>query len=174
MSRGGAAVIALGAAFLVAGCGTGGIAKGGDQSKGGALFVQKCGSCHTLSAAQTKGTVGPNLDDAFSSDRRQGYKQSTIQQVVRDQIELASAPMPKNLYTGNNADAVAAYVADMTAVLANASKQIRRGGPIVIVVNDSRNLYQQILNDSGLVLEDEITRHVNRRTGRRRSRSSGR
>ena len=121
MSRGGAAVIALGAAFLVAGCGTGGIAKGGDQSKGGALFVQKCGSCHTLSAAQTKGTVGPNLDDAFSSDRRQGYKQSTIQQVVRDQIELASAPMPKNLYTGNNADAVAAYVAACAGVESAAS-----------------------------------------------------
>jgi hypothetical protein len=68
---------------------------------------------------------------------------------------------------GTSSRAVAAYVADMTAVLANASRQIRRGGPIVIVVNDSRNLYQRILNDSGLVLEDEITRHVNRRTGRR-------
>ena len=35
----------------------------------------------------------------------------TIQQVVRDQIELASPPMPANLVTGSNADAVAAYVA---------------------------------------------------------------
>ena len=45
MSRDGAAVIALLAAFLVAGCGTGGIAKGGDQSRGKTLFQQKCSGC---------------------------------------------------------------------------------------------------------------------------------
>jgi mono/diheme cytochrome c family protein len=35
----------------------------------------------------------------------------TIQQVVRDQIELAEPPMPANLVTGRDADDVAAYVA---------------------------------------------------------------
>ena len=109
--RSGIAVLALAAALLAAGCGTGGLTKGGDPAQGGGLFVKKCGSCHTLAAAQTKGTVGPNLDDAFASDRQQGYKEITIQQIVRDQIELANAPMPKNLYTGQEADAVAAYVA---------------------------------------------------------------
>ncbi len=39
--------------------------------------------------------------------------------------------------------------------------------PVVIVVNDSRNLYPQILNEAGLVLEERLRRHVNRRTGRR-------
>jgi cytochrome c2 len=102
--------------LLAAGCGTGGLAKGGDPAQGGPLFVQKCGSCHTLAAAQTKGTVGPNLDDAFSSARRQGYKQSTIQQVVRDQIEIAGGRMPANLVRGGNAVAVAAYVAACAAV----------------------------------------------------------
>jgi cytochrome c6 len=29
---------------------------------GGQLFKANCGSCHTLSAAGTSGTVGPNLD----------------------------------------------------------------------------------------------------------------
>jgi cytochrome c6 len=43
--------------------------------------------------------------------RRQGFKEVTIQQVVRDQIELAEPPMPANLVTGSNADDVAAYVA---------------------------------------------------------------
>jgi hypothetical protein len=37
----------------------------------------------------------------------------------------------------------------------------------VIVVNDSRELYPRILEASGLVLERRLTRHVNRRTGRR-------
>jgi cytochrome c2 len=114
--RGAAAVLVSATALLAAGCGTGGIVKGGDPTKGGALFAQKCGSCHTLSTAQTKGTVGPNLDDAFSSDRQQGYKLSTIEQIVRDQIELANPPMPKNLYTGADADSVAAYVAACAGV----------------------------------------------------------
>src|SRR4051794_41521276 len=48
-------------------------AKGGDTSadpvKGKQLFVQRCGSCHVLSRAGTKGTTGPNLDAAFSPAR---------------------------------------------------------------------------------------------------------
>ncbi len=109
--RGGAAVLALAVALLTAGCGTGGIASGGDQSTGKKLFVSKCAGCHTLADAASHGTVGPNLDDAFAYSRRQGFKQVTIEQVVRDQIELASGKMPKNLVTGSDADSVAAYVA---------------------------------------------------------------
>jgi len=105
-------LVLIGSAFLLAGCGTGGMASGhGDQQNGQKLFQSKCGGCHTLAAAGSHGTQGPNLDDAFAYDRRQGFKQVTIQQVVRDQIELASPPMPANLVTGSNADAVAAYVA---------------------------------------------------------------
>lgn len=114
--RGPAAVLVCATALLAAGCGTGGIVKGGDQSKGGTLFVKNCGSCHTLSAAQTKGVVGPNLDNAFAYDRQQGYEDSTIQQVVRDQIEIAGGRMPANLVTGTNADSVAAYVAACAGV----------------------------------------------------------
>ena len=114
--RGGAAVLALAATLLAAGCGTGGIAKGGDQSRGKTLFTQKCGGCHTLADAGTNGAVGPNLDDAFGSDRLQGYKDSTIEQVVRDQIELAAGQMPPNLVKDADADAVAAYVAAVAGV----------------------------------------------------------
>jgi hypothetical protein len=39
-------------------------------------------------------------------------------------------------------------------------------GKVVIVVNDSRALYADILDRSGLVLEARHRRHVNRRTGR--------
>ena len=39
--------------------------------------------------------------------------------------------------------------------------------PCVIVVNDRRGLYPDILERSGLRLEDRLERHVNRRTGRR-------
>ena len=69
--------------------------------------------------------------------------------------------------SGTSKGATAEYVADMTAVFANAASQLRRNAPIVIVVNDSRSLYPAILSGSGLSLEEVITRHVNRRTGRR-------
>jgi mono/diheme cytochrome c family protein len=111
------AVLLSATALLAAGCGTGGISKSGDPAKGGALFVkgangkQSCASCHTLKAAGAKGVIGPNLDDAFAYDRQQGYKESTITQVVRDQIEIAGGRMPANLVTGEDAKDVAAYVA---------------------------------------------------------------
>ncbi len=110
MRRGGA-LLALATALLAAGCGTGGLSKSGDTDQGKTLFLAKCAGCHTLAAAGSHGTQGPNLDDAFAYDRRQGFKQVTIEQVVRDQIELAEPPMPANLVTGTDADDVAAYVA---------------------------------------------------------------
>jgi cytochrome c oxidase subunit 2 len=83
--------------------------------------VSKCGSCHTLAGAGTTGKVGPDLDAAFGPSREQGFKESTIRQIVRDQIHLPSPPqgspgfptMPANLVTGADADAVAAYVASV-------------------------------------------------------------
>jgi DNA modification methylase len=63
---------------------------------------------------------------------------------------------------------VKGYCDDIVAVLARARRSLRRGGKIVIVVNDRRGLYDGILAAAGLKLEDRILRHVNRRTGRRR------
>jgi cbb3-type cytochrome c oxidase subunit III len=110
-------VLVAAAALLAAGCGTGGKASGqADQQNGQALFTKSCAACHTLAAAGTNGTVGPNLDDAFRADRTQGFKQSTIQNVVLDQIRQASAPMPRNLVKGQDAQDVAAYVAAVAGV----------------------------------------------------------
>jgi cbb3-type cytochrome c oxidase subunit III len=101
-----------GAALLLAGCGTGGKASGtGDQQNGQKLFQAKCAGCHTLAAAGAQGTVGPNLDDAFRGDKQQGFKDSTIQNVVLLQIRQPSMPMPASLVKGKDAQDVAAYVA---------------------------------------------------------------
>ena len=106
------AALGAGAALLAAGCGTGGLARGNpDTANGAKLFTSKCAACHTLAAANASGTIGPNLDDAFRADKQQGFKQSAIVNVVLDQIRLANPPMPKNLYTGQEAEDVAAYVA---------------------------------------------------------------
>ena len=63
------------AALLTAGCGTGGLQTGAaDKARGKQLFVEKCGSCHTLADAGTQGRIGPNLDDAFSGSRAAGFR----------------------------------------------------------------------------------------------------
>jgi DNA modification methylase len=63
---------------------------------------------------------------------------------------------------------VKGYCDDIAAVLDRARRSLRRGGKVVIVVNDRRGLYDGILAAAGLEIEDRILRHVNRRTGRRR------
>ncbi|HEU0303123.1 MAG TPA: cytochrome c [Gaiellaceae bacterium] len=118
--------IAVVAALLAAGCGgagTGGLSSGGDTARGEELFKQQCGSCHTLAAAATAGTVGPNLDDAFASVRAQGFEASSIQQLVAGQIKFpvtepstGEPGMPADLVTGDDVDAVAAYVASVAGV----------------------------------------------------------
>jgi len=120
-------------AVLAAGCGTGGVASAGgppDTQSGQQLFTANCGSCHTLSAAGTNGTIGPNLDNAFAADVKQGFPQSAIENAVLDQIRLGSGelatyssgklgsfkvgtPMPANIVKGQDAIDVAAYVASV-------------------------------------------------------------
>jgi cbb3-type cytochrome c oxidase subunit III len=110
-----AALLSL-AALALAGCGTGGLEdESGDATQGKLLFIQKCGSCHTLRDADSRGKIGPNLDDAFAGPRSEGFDQSTIEQVVRHQIDYAAAPMPRDLVEGEEADAVATYVAEVAA-----------------------------------------------------------
>jgi len=122
------------AALLAAGCGTGGVANTGqapDTQSGQTLFKQSCGSCHTLQAAGTAGTIGPNLDDAFAASRQEGFSQNSIENVVLDQIRLGSGSlatyttvnngkgltpqttMPANIVKGQDAVNVAAYVASV-------------------------------------------------------------
>jgi DNA modification methylase len=63
---------------------------------------------------------------------------------------------------------VKGYCDDITAVLSRARRALRRGGKIVVVVNDRRGLYDGIIAAAGLRIEDRLLRHVNRRTGRRK------
>jgi cbb3-type cytochrome c oxidase subunit III len=127
------------AALLAAGCGTGGVASGAqrpDTQNGQQLFTQKCAACHTLAAAGSSGTIGPNLDNAFGSDAKQGYSQSSIENVVLDQIRLGSGeiatyttnkkfttqtPMPADLVKGQDAIDVAAYVASVAGSAGSSS-----------------------------------------------------
>ena len=136
-------------ALLGAGCGTVGRVTSGDPGRGQQLFVKNCGVCHTLGAAGTSGTVGPNLDAAFAYDRKQHFKGSSIADIVRGQIAYAVPPMPRDLVNGEDADSVALFVA------ANAGKPgTGKGGKIT--ATDGKTIFQtagctgcHTLKDSG-------------------------
>jgi DNA methylase len=100
----------------------------------------------------------PGLID-YHEQHRYSYELLGLRDLRRQEIGAAAA--------GTSLRALDVYVADMTAVFANAAAQLPRRAPIVIVVNDARALYPSILAGAGLRLERELTRHVNRRTGRR-------
>jgi len=138
-----AAAGGLALAIALAGCGTGGISKGAaDQELGKKLFLGKggCAGCHTLAAAGSTGTIGPNLDDAFAEARAQGYKESAIRNIVHDQIKypgqyetapnnpsFLKANMPANLVQGQDAQDVAAFVAANAGVQGFAESQLISG-----------------------------------------------
>lgn len=116
-----------------------------DLIAGKKLFVERCGSCHQLSRADTKGTQGPDLDEAFQHALASGMERSGIQGAVHEQIlhpaNLAKdnkVYMPPNLVTGDDARDVAAYVAEVvarpgkdTGLLAEAVKKPGGGEPAV-------------------------------------------
>jgi len=116
---GGACVLVLGL-LVAAGCGSGGLSEGEgvNTAEGKQLFTQRCGQCHELAAAGTKGQIGPNLDAAFGPGREEGFDESTIREIVRQQIKYPTnnkeSPqnpvMPADLVKGDDVDAVAAYV----------------------------------------------------------------
>jgi plastocyanin len=76
-------------------------------------FVAKCGACHTLARAETKGTVGPNLDEAFRYAVAEAHGRSAIHGVVEHQVLFPNPEglMPKELVRGSALNDVAAYVA---------------------------------------------------------------
>ncbi len=106
--------MALLAAFGLAACGFGeegvSVSKDDPNHEGAVLFATHCSGCHTLSAAGTQGsgnrgerTQGPNLnqrtesyDDALFAIQNGGF---------------SGAIMPQNIVVGEEAEAVARFVA---------------------------------------------------------------
>lgn len=103
------AISALAAGSLVlSACGRDNV----DLVNGKTLFTSRCGSCHTMARAGSKGTQGPNLDAAFVTPRKDGMTAGTIRGIVRHQIAYPrrGSIMPSNLVKDQDASDVAAYV----------------------------------------------------------------
>jgi len=140
LSRAGALAALAAAALVASGCTNTGSEQSANTVAGKQLFVKKCGSCHTLRRAGTKGNVGPNLDSAFINAREQRQGDDAIRGVVQGQILYPGrgGVMPANLLHGQQVNDVAAYVSQVvakpgqdTGLLANAVKAAGGGKPAV-------------------------------------------
>jgi cytochrome c553 len=124
-----------------------------------------------MAAAGTTQTIGPNLDHAFGADREQGFEDSSIQQIVADQIRLPLEPatcpgpasrakgfkkacqegapvtptgstvMPANLVTGQDLKDVSAFVAKCAGNTEDKTCQPSGGGKIP--ATDGKDIFQQ-------------------------------
>jgi hypothetical protein len=79
----------------------------------------------------------------------------------RRDLELGAAER------GVSAKAIRDYVDGIAAAFGNVRTALPARAPVVIVINDRRDLYPEILERAGLAIEARYRRHVNRRTGRR-------
>jgi DNA modification methylase len=100
----------------------------------------------------------PGLID-YHEQHRYAYELLGLADRRHDEIGAAAS--------GRGRSAIDAYVNGMSEVFGNARQQLAPNAWVLVVVNDSKALYPSILDNAGLVLEERITRHVNRRTGRR-------
>jgi mono/diheme cytochrome c family protein len=118
-------------ALAASGCGT----TTADVDRGRSLFVQNCGNCHAMAQAGTSAMIGPDLDDAFAAARASGQTGSTIEGVVKAQVENPrpstenpAVSMPAEIVTGQDLDDVAAYIGEYAGVPGAAPPKVA-GGP---------------------------------------------
>jgi mono/diheme cytochrome c family protein len=115
---------ALLAAFGLSACGMGeegvAVSKGDPNYNGAVLFATHCSGCHTLSAAGTQGTgnrglrtQGPNLNG-----RTETYEDALF---AIQNGGFSGAIMPQNIVVGEEAEAVARFVAKFAGEEAESS-----------------------------------------------------
>jgi mono/diheme cytochrome c family protein len=107
------AALSLSAGALAA-CGEQGITSPSSQRPAADIFVEHCSGCHTLKQAGTEGSAtdvrtreykdGPNFNQRTETA-------NCVLYAIRNG-GFSSGPMPQNIVTGREADAVAKYVSE--------------------------------------------------------------
>ena len=101
------------AALSLSACGSEGIQVSSDDPsyEGAVLFSERCSGCHTLTAAGAEGSAnralrnqGPNLDERVETPEDVIF-------AIRNG-GFSGAIMPQNIVVGDDADAVAEFVAE--------------------------------------------------------------
>jgi mono/diheme cytochrome c family protein len=102
---------------------------GNDQevdTRGATLFAERCAGCHTLDAAGTEGSnpeervAGPNFDN-----RRETKEQ--VLYAIRNG-GFSGSIMPQNIVVGEDAEAVAEFVAEYAGKSAQSPPGLTPGG----------------------------------------------
>ena len=104
------------AACVLTSCGGGGDKSSSDSDSAGAkvFAAAGCGNCHTLSAAESTGTVGPNLDQSKPEKDR-----------VAQQVRNGGVGMPSF-----SDELSAGEIDDVAAFVANATRKATGGGSV--------------------------------------------
>ena len=100
----------------------------------------------------------PGLID-YHEQHRYAYELLGLDDLRERELGAAAA--------GSSREALGRYVEGVAAVLGRSSEALEPGAPLLVVVNDRRELYPEVLERAGLRLDGRYRRHVNRRTGRR-------
>ena len=74
------------------------------EKEGRELFGRRCAECHTLKAANAIAEVGPNLDQLRPN-------KALVLDAIKNGRARGNGQMSANLYTGQDADDVASFVA---------------------------------------------------------------
>ena len=89
-----------------------GIKLNGQEEKGRELFGERCRNCHTLKAANAVAQVGPNLDNLRPP-------RNLVLQAIREGRARGNGAMAADLVEGDEAEAVAAFVAKVAGKVAD-------------------------------------------------------
>lgn len=86
---------------------TGGIELTAQEAHGRELFGQRCRNCHSLDAANASASVGPDLDELRPPA-------GLVLNAIEEGRSRGNGQMPADLVEGEDAEAVAAFVAKAT------------------------------------------------------------
>jgi mono/diheme cytochrome c family protein len=101
-------------ATALAGCGEQGITSPPSERPAADIFVEHCSGCHTLKQAGTEGSATDVRTREYKDGPNFNQRTETVNCVlfaIRNG-GFSSGPMPQNIVTGDEAQAVAKYVAE--------------------------------------------------------------
>jgi cytochrome c551/c552 len=100
---------------------------GGNAASGKAIFTGSagCGSCHTLTAAGTSGTIGPNLDNISADVTKSGEPLAQfISDSITDPNKYIAAGFHPNIMPGTFSQSLSSTdIADLVALISQSQSK---------------------------------------------------
>jgi mono/diheme cytochrome c family protein len=115
-------LLALALAVLAGGCGSQGIklAKSDPNYRGAVLFRDHCSGCHTLATVGAEGSATSIKDRVRTNGPNFNQRKENVQQVLYAIRNggFSGAIMPENIVVGDDAKAIAAFLAKYSGLQA--------------------------------------------------------